>query len=379
MKYTINTALIPRLNEKVKKFEKKLKKYGDDALVYTIGEKRFEKYHGKIESVVDVEISGGYRVNGYEFVASLEFDGANNIVRKFASDANIPTEYRSRCQCDHCKTNRYRKYTVLLKKDDEYVQVGKSCVTDYLGVQIESYASYLSIFESLADYIDSMNKNFVGVKDYGYSTEEVVGETLEYVSRRGYISKSKAYEDECDSTSTMVWHALNGDLDIHGNFYYKPIEISEENKAKAKEVIEYCKSLRESELDYEYNLSLLACDDCVEAKNFGLVVSMVATYNKHINSDKEKQSDRKASEYIGNIGEKIQFTATPVCVTSYETEYGVTNIYKFDVDGNDVIWKTGKFLENVEMKVSGTIKDLNKYNGRKQTVVTRCKTTVCFH
>lgn len=89
------------------------------------------------------------------------------------------------------------------------------------------------------------------------------------------------------------------------------------------------------------------------------------------------------SEYVGEIGDKIEIEVTYVHTSSWENGYGgywnegVTNLHTFkDANGNVFIWKTGKYIEadyGTKLKLTGTIKDHSEYKDTKQTVLTRCK------
>ena len=86
------------------------------------------------------------------------------------------------------------------------------------------------------------------------------------------------------------------------------------------------------------------------------------------------------SQYIGNIGDKVDLKVTLVKIRTYETHYsyyGELNfIYQFsDENGNTIIWKTGgKNLEQGKTyQIKGKIKEHNEYKGDKQTILTRCK------
>ena len=96
---------------------------------------------------------------------------------------------------------------------------------------------------------------------------------------------------------------------------------------------------------------------------------------------REKHAPKTTSEYIANVGDRIQITAKYVRCHTYETHFtyrGETNyIHKFtDESGNTVVWKTSSFqdFEPGEMyTIKGTVKEHSEYKGDKQTVLTRCK------
>ena len=91
---------------------------------------------------------------------------------------------------------------------------------------------------------------------------------------------------------------------------------------------------------------------------------------------KEKQAKiERISEYIGNIKERITINIQSFqCVTSWETDFGTTRIYKIvDKDGNIFTWKTGNTIDEDAEIIVGTVKAHNEYKGVKQTEITRCK------
>lgn len=89
----------------------------------------------------------------------------------------------------------------------------------------------------------------------------------------------------------------------------------------------------------------------------------------------------ETSDYIGKVGDKVEFTGTPKCVYSVESNWGyhhqTMHIYVIKVGTNEVVWKTSNYLkENEPVTLKGTIKELTIYKGKKQTEVTRCREVV---
>ena len=290
-----------------------------------------------------------------------------------SSDIEVPYIYRTRTECDHCKTKRFRKNTVLLRKaDGEYVQVGKGCLHDYIGVDIESYAGYLSWWENTDEFIEE-NTHIAGVRpNIVFTVDEVIGQTWEYVARRGYISKQQSYDYECDSTSSMVWDAVMGIKDFYGNLLYEKYSITEDSMKKTAEVKEFINNYDDSDNDYAHNLKVLLAHKYVECANVGMAVSAVGFFLRETKKSEER-AKKVPSEWFANVGDRIEFTATPVCITSYDTEFGVTYIYKMMKGDNIIIWKTSKPLDEVEVTIKATVKENSQYRGEKQTIITRGK------
>lgn len=104
----------------------------------------------------------------------------------------------------------------------------------------------------------------------------------------------------------------------------------------------------------------------------------IAAYIKDL---KVKNAPKTGSEYVGEVGSKLELAVTLKRVFTYETHYSYAGelayIYKFaDAEGNTITWKTSKFFEIGEGwtgLIAGTVKEHSEYRGDKQTVLTRCK------
>lgn len=105
---------------------------------------------------------------------------------------------------------------------------------------------------------------------------------------------------------------------------------------------------------------------------------------------KAKMPQQKASEFIGQIGGKIDIEATYIKTAAFDTHYSyygeTTYIHQFkDDNGNILVWKTANSVEEVKngehrfidagsrVRLKGTVKDHNEYREQKQTALIRCK------
>ncbi len=372
MTYTIHSMLLEKFENRLKSFQRKFAKYGDGNLVYTVSEPYIYEYDSESETsikafdgreVIDITVEGEYKIKDYEFVASLQFDSESG--RNIVSGCNVLEMFLTRCECDHCKTARARIRTIILRKDDEYIQVGNSCVKDYLGVNIERYASYLSFWKDLEEIAED-NKILITSARPAYLVEDVLLETAWRVARCGYVSKERAWEMDVDSTSSAVWNALHTHIKQ---------EYTEEHKNAVKTVVEFVNN-QEEDFGYVSNLKSLINNKYVTNKNFGLLVSSFGYYAAEMRKVAKQKADEVTanSKWIKSVGDKIKFVAQPVQIYSMETQWGYSYMYRFVIDGNELIWKTGTWLDtDIEYEVSGTIKAHNEYRGKKQTELTRCR------
>jgi hypothetical protein len=81
------------------------------------------------------------------------------------------------------------------------------------------------------------------------------------------------------------------------------------------------------------------------------------------------------SEYVGDVGERLELTLTVVNTIFLECDYGKDTVHTFeDQNGNQFIWSTSaKSWEiGTEKRLRGTVKQHQTYKNIKQTVLTRC-------
>lgn len=97
-----------------------------------------------------------------------------------------------------------------------------------------------------------------------------------------------------------------------------------------------------------------------------------------------KLNNEPESQWLGQVGDKIEVHAKYMFTHSWETNFGygywtqtVQHIHIFkDSEGHTFKWKTSNFIDadyGTEVVLKGTVKDLDEYKGEKQTVLTRCK------
>ena len=116
-----------------------------------------------------------------------------------------------------------------------------------------------------------------------------------------------------------------------------------------------------------------------------------ADIEKRAKEEYTKMNNITPSEWVGEVGDKVQIEAVLVIEGSFESYFGyrptTTYVYTFtDDDDNDFVWKTSSWdnmtwgshpapiLEIGDRAIiTGTIKEHSEYKGEKQTVLTRCK------
>lgn len=98
------------------------------------------------------------------------------------------------------------------------------------------------------------------------------------------------------------------------------------------------------------------------------------------NPDVEQEAEEIAKineelEYVdAEVGERLSFEIDKVRKAGhYFTQFGETNVWEITSGNKILVWKTGNFIPEDAKVIKGTIKEFSEYNGKKQTVLSRCK------
>jgi len=347
-----------------------------------------------VNKVFTLELIGNPpQIAGWQFIGSIEPHDSANLVKVIKGET-YPENYRTHGNyCEHCKSTRKRKMLYLVKNTEsgEYKAVGKTCLKDFTG-----HTNPLAYATLLEAYLDSSwLEEFEGVPDgSGLQRKYNLEEYLTYVSAciryNGWISRTKAQELEKHATADYAVDVMTASPSERKRYEYP--ETTDQDLELAQKSITWAKELEETN-DYLNNIKIIALDEVTTYKNMGFAASIVSSFTRHI--EKEIIKEQKAttqkqeliSQYIGNIGEKIQTELTYVNSFSFETQWGMSHINKFlDQNGNIFIWKSssnmgkwdekGNYIHPTQgetVKIKGTIKDHAEYAGAKQTILTRCK------
>lgn len=390
---TKQTYRIPECNwatfqAKMAKLAKRAKKVGSAPVEFEVVAERVEPVnpakkadeHNPLTLYRFVAIRGeAPKFAGWSLVAVIEAIENDALIRAVPG-FEPPVEWRKLNPqfCDHCKTNRRRNETFMVRHEDgSFRQVGRQCLRDFLGhnapvnlaaaAEIVFAASEIAAAAEQEGFGGGSHNRWFSLVDY---LQWVAAEIREY----GWVSKTKAEETGRTPTSMLAYGWMN-----------KPWSkgaprVSEEDRALAARVVEWAEALAERQdlNDYLYNLSLIGKHGAIHFKLLGYAASMVPAYQREFQQKFQQKiaAVRDAvSSYQGTIGKRETFNLTLVREFTYETPWGITHIYSFrDPSGNVFVWKTKNagLEQGRTYKVKGTPKAHSEYKGVKQTVLSRC-------
>lgn len=205
--------------------------------------------------------------------------------------------------------------------------------------------------------------------------------------RKAELEQKKAEEYEANGKSWLADHGFTPD-----GFTYIFLGDTYEAREQLKESgAKYFTSIG-WHADHEVDgfLSLKIHVDEIAVKTSWGYYNVFAT-EEHWKAKKEAAYKQlagvKESEYVGNVGDKVELELTLVRTGFYNGFRGMTTaVYTMkDAEGNLFTWKTTSNLERVEngefiminkgdhFTLKATIKEHSEYKGEKQTVLTRCR------
>ena len=333
----------------------------------------------------EVEVEGRYRIDGWAFVGTIEHASPTNIIRladlSFAN--RIPERYRAAGRdCEHCHIRRDRNDTYLVynEDEDEFKQVGRTCLRGYTnGLDAEACAGLASVMAELerlnADVRDdNLDYDYIrqNYSQYlGYPMEKARKQAYAYVQEHGYVTgrTGQQFASELSDNPRLP-------------------------EATDEQVAEVTAWLESSEInDYIRNALAAWTKSQYQPRDAGLITSAVSSFLKA----REREAQRQAREaeraaqiasrentFAGEVGDSVTFKIREVRVAYWRgggprySRYASSEYPVYRILGEDnriYIWGCSTGVElRVGDTLRGTVKNhIERPNGEMQTEVTRCK------
>lgn len=375
---TVAPGRVDEVESRIKKLNRRASKLHLPALTHKVGLEytvtvtaNGRKYlYPAVDVVVDGELPvlAGWAIVGVVDHATM----GGNLVHTIATDSDeIMANYRhARSDCDHCNTYRQRNKTIVVNDGNKIMQVGSSCVIDFLGSK--EAAAALGHLQGVAALEDEFGGGDESSGVYGGYAAPVLIDFLVRVAASirldGWHPKSGG-----EYRSTAV--AAQSDKPC------KP-SLTDDDRDIAEAAREWARTLEPTD-NFEHNLKVVASVDHVTKD--GLCAYMVEGYLRHVGkvaADAAREKLPQSNEHIGDPAAKarIELTLTYVRMSNYANDFGVQYWVAFaDEAGNIIKWRTGNPHSllgdepetGAVVKVKCRIKSHGEFKGRKETVISR--------
>lgn len=329
------------------------------------------------------------QVGNFTLMAALDHTLGDKPIIRSAMAVDLPANcYSHKSICQHCNVDRPRNFTYVFSDNAaaKTVQVGSTCLEAYFGINPTAKLDWFGAFGSICE------EEYSGgyAKPY-YSTQRALAVAMALTKRYGYVSRkmSDAAEERTGQPMYTTAQRVNAHFNpVRGGS--KNRQADEEAKRLHEEISDEATALRSDAIDliawgveyfgtqttdYAHNMGIFLTQECLEPKNFGYLVSVIACKTNSENQTKVKVES--ANEFLGAVGDKIEVEVEVKKVIPMDGNYGTTyiTILQEKQSGNNLVWfSSGKVLdENSEIKIKGTVKAHTVRDGKNQTVLTRCK------
>lgn len=319
--------------------------------------------------------------NGYRLLAVLDFDQHAGLVTRMApgvDEVSVNRDALEAGRCDHCGVTRYRtkSYLVLNVETGEQVQVGSTCIKDFLG-----WSGSLAFISSdeVSEDIEGGWGMGLGEPDYGVLT--VLAVAWAAIKAYGFVPASGIGGMP---TKEVVATYLSNARDKGAQAIREEIGgYVEGSMAAAEKVRAFVLSEDFSgSSEYVINLKAVMGPQFVTRRNIGLVASAPQALARFEEKTLVREKEAlKPSSHFGAEGDKVEFEGVISGVRYIESMYGTSVLYTIrnEETGNVVKWFAsrealgGPEVTGNVVKIKGTIKKHEDFNGLKSTVLTRCK------
>jgi len=373
--FKIPVENIPKLEDDIAKLNKKCQKLNCPPVTIEFGEKTFEVQKQRDQDS-DAEpiyieyqlltISGtAPKLNGWTFAGKLEQLGNETIVKAIPG-MELPERYKhSPIHCEHCKKNVRRNDTFILKNEDEkFIQVGRSCLKDFLGHADPSHVA------AMAEFFKDFDSKISGYEDIGrYGRTQHTYHVPELLALAfAVITRDKGFRPRSFDVSTVsgmqahLWPQPGSKEDNR-------VKITEQDRKNAEDAIKWVNSKINDRSDFIQNLIKYVRIEYVPANAMGFIAALAGSFLKERDNIVHTPAAQINNDPIGPVGQKIKFTASVVSAHRYQGnpmfygDSGIRQILTMKTENNQLV---KQFTSNLDLKkgdkvnISGTIGKFEK-------------------
>jgi hypothetical protein len=398
--FLIPSLNLGRLEARILELNKKCKKLKLEPIVLAhIGhERRVDEKTGDVMIYHRVSVTGQRPiVNGWEYIATLEHTDEGNIIRTVpgtdVEDGFLADFQKKDKWCDHCRTNRRRNDTYLLREISTKAvkQVGRNCLSDFTGhanpLALAQAAEFLALACESAEACRDLLEGFgCGTTDRGaFDLEYFLSWVHSCIRRSGWVSRSsiEAHYGVGEATADQARRLIKDYRKDPDAAAIKEMIPTDADRTRVTAALAW---IREGEgidtsVDFLNNLSVVCKGDLLSHRHIGIAAALFIAFDRAEGDRRARErhaAQGAASQWQGKEGERLTITVT--CESAYhhksdDWRIGIIHIYTLiDNEGNQYKWFSSRDCldEGTIYQLSATVKKHDAWKGIKQTIVTRC-------
>lgn len=392
--YRIPAASLAKLESEIEKLNKRAKKLSCEPIqlvvLRTITETRKDALLDFDYEVqfVECELKGtAPKLAGWSLVASIEPvpETNENLIREVPGE-KCPNRFRTTdMHCDHCKIGIRRKAIFVLKNGNDYKQVGRACIADFLGHQspesLLNSAKYQLGVVALVSAARDSEKWADGFNDHQMTVPTSRFMTVAAMLDRklGFVTRSQAKE-EGQATADLAWDFCTQDnKHLRALIQERGLVVEPEDRELAGQVIEWGKEIdkADSVSSYLHDVGVCCRAPNIEWKMAGYAASALSAYQKELVKHVANHAPFTVSKHLGTIDVRQVFE--DLTITNLRPwvsdRFTMTLVSFLDKEGNSLFWAASKrpswLRVGKTVTVTGTVTKHSTFAGRAQTELKR--------
>lgn len=240
---------------------------------------------------------------GWRFLAAVDTVGDGVVIRYPPGRAAAidHTGLTPGC-CDHCRTTRTRRTTILVQNEGtaEVRQVGRSCLKDFLGW------STLPVFLDAAAVEDQLGLDRSSGRSGPVDLASVLPLAWAVVAEYGWTPTAAASEHP-PSTRNLVAEVLENGRNAPGVLLRIAPHL-EEGERLAPRIIADLTDAFTATSGYQANLAAILRSGQVDRRHLGLAVSAVAAWQRLQATAEQPAAVEPVRSHVGTVGEQVTLT-----------------------------------------------------------------------
>lgn len=375
-KFTVLQNKLPELQSQITKLAKRAAKLGVTPPNIKITGTPFRTMvENKPVVYVPIEVTGDAPVlPGWSLVAIINVLEGEGIVKSMPGVMLPDNVLNSDAQwCDHCRTRRVRNDTFVLQSDDgvTFKQVGRQCLKDFIPgghTSPDALAWWAHALDAVMGACrDAGSGGGISMPSY-VDLAAYLSRVAQIIRTTGWVSRKDAFENDKVATADRAINSVG----------YEPLLA--EDTALAEKTVEWMANLSDNQTEgneFLHNLRTLGQLGVVDHRTHRIAAAAVTAFQRETSkSGFALLKPVKDRAFLGTVGTKITVKGTVLTEPMrFDGQYGVSYLYKFAVEGNEVEWFSKNEEKNLApgktVTLTGNVKEHKVYQGRNSNEPSR--------
>jgi hypothetical protein len=320
--YQIPERNLGKFKDRMTALSKRSIKLGFPAIEPIILDRTLASYkdkHGRPVYILDIYLDAvAPKMEGWTFVARLDHaNETGNIIRTIPnSGVELPSEYRnSDPHCDHCKINRKRRDTFVVRNDEtgDFQQVGSSCLIDFFGGYDPMKMAKMAELLGYADEVGraATGEAFVMRDKRWIVTAEYIVYCAVAIRKFGWVGASFTGSRVTTAiTAFQLMFPINSENWSEEEWdQYRAVYVTAEDDALASEAMAWTQGLSDQPNlnNYLHNISVIANAQILENRSMRFAASIISAYQRS-GQDAKREAARVATQIAEEAARKVMNT-----------------------------------------------------------------------